>query len=47
LGALSDAENAQVLDAGVANGVLSMESYAWGMTDTPTIEAKNTEGVPA
>jgi 4,5-DOPA dioxygenase extradiol len=47
LGALSDGEAAQVIDAGVANGVLSMESYAWGMTDTHTIEAKNTEGVAA
>ncbi len=47
LGALSDGEVTQVIDAGVANGVLSMESYAWGMTDAHTIEAKNTEGVAA
>ena len=47
LGARNDAEAAQVIDAGVTNGVLSMESYAWGMTDANTIEAKNTEGVSA
>jgi 4,5-DOPA dioxygenase extradiol len=47
LGALSDSEAVLVIDAGVANGVLSMESYAWGMTDAHTIEAKNTEGVAA
>lgn len=32
LGARGDDEAAQVIDAGVANGVLSMESYVWGMT---------------
>jgi 4,5-DOPA dioxygenase extradiol len=47
LGARSDAEAAQVVDAGVANGVLSMESYAWGMTASNTIEVKNTKGVTA
>ena len=47
LGARNDAEAAQVIDAGVTNGVLSMESYAWGMTDANTIEAKNAEGVSA
>ena len=31
LGARSDGETAQVIDGGVTNGVLSMESYAWGM----------------
>jgi 4,5-DOPA dioxygenase extradiol len=31
LGALSDGEATQVIDAGIANGVLSMESYAWGV----------------
>jgi hypothetical protein len=31
LGALSDGETTQVIDAGVANGVLSMESYTWGV----------------
>ena len=33
LGARAESEAAQVLDAGVANGVLSMESYAWGLAD--------------
>ncbi|MDB5744694.1 MAG: hypothetical protein JWR68_3009 [Polaromonas sp.] len=33
LGARAESEPALVLDAGVANGVLSMESYAWGLTD--------------
>ncbi|MDO8769677.1 MAG: class III extradiol ring-cleavage dioxygenase [Burkholderiaceae bacterium] len=47
LGARSDDEAAQVIDGGVTNGVLSMESYAWGMTHTPTVEAKNPEGVSA
>ena len=32
MGARADGEATQVIDAGVANGVLSMESYVWGMT---------------
>jgi 4,5-DOPA dioxygenase extradiol len=31
LGALSDGEATQIIDAGIANSVLSMESYAWGV----------------
>jgi 4,5-DOPA dioxygenase extradiol len=31
LGTLTDGEATQVIDAGVANSVLSMESYAWGV----------------
>lgn len=31
LGARSDGEAVQVIDGGVTNGVLSMESYAWGV----------------
>lgn len=46
LGALSDDEATQVIDAGVANGVLSMESYAWGMTNT-TSSTTQSEGVTA
>lgn len=46
LGARSDDETTQVIDAGVANGVLSMESYAWGMTNT-TPSTTHSEGVAA
>ena len=31
LGARTDTDTAQILDGGIANGVLSMESYAWGL----------------
>ena len=31
LGARSDGEATQIIDGGVTNGVLSMESYAWGV----------------
>ena len=47
LGARSDGEAAQVIDGGVTNGVLSMESYAWGMKNAHTAEVKNTAGVAA
>ena len=47
LGARSDDEATQVIDAGVANSVLSMESYAWGMTNTNTSSTTHTEGVAA
>lgn len=33
LGACSEAETAQVVDGGIVNGVLSMESYVWGLTN--------------
>lgn len=33
LGARTDTDTAQILDGGIANGVLSMESYAWGLAD--------------
>ena len=33
LGARTDREVMQVMDGGIANGVLSMESYAWGLAD--------------
>ncbi len=32
LGALQAGDSVQVLDGGITHGVLSMESYAWGMT---------------
>jgi 4,5-DOPA dioxygenase extradiol len=32
LGARGDAEATQIIEGGVTNGVLSMESYAWGVT---------------
>ena len=47
LGARSHDEVVQVIDAGVANGVLSMESYVWGMTSANTSTATHTEGVAA
>lgn len=47
LGARSDGETVQVIDAGVANGVLSMESYAWGMTQANSPTATRSEGVTA
>jgi 4,5-DOPA dioxygenase extradiol len=31
LGALHDGDTFQVLDGGITHGVLSMESYVWGM----------------
>ncbi len=33
MGARSEAETAQVVDGGIDHGVLSMESYAWGLAD--------------
>ena len=33
LGARTGREAAQVIDGGITNGVLSMESYAWGLAD--------------
>ena len=36
LGARTDTEAMQVMDGGIANGVLSMESYAWGLADERT-----------
>ena len=39
LGARSGGEAAQVIDAGVTNGVLSMKSYAWGMTNNAACAA--------
>ncbi|UUZ62648.1 dioxygenase [Polaromonas sp. P1-6] len=33
LGARTETEAAQVMDGGITNGVLSMESYAWGLAD--------------
>jgi 4,5-DOPA dioxygenase extradiol len=34
LGARGDAEAAHVIDGGVTNGMLSMESYAWGLPNS-------------
>jgi 4,5-DOPA dioxygenase extradiol len=31
LGALQDSDTVQVLNGGITHGVLSMESYVWGM----------------
>jgi 4,5-DOPA dioxygenase extradiol len=33
LGARTDKENTLVMDGGITNGVLSMESYVWGLAD--------------
>jgi 4,5-DOPA dioxygenase extradiol len=47
LGARGDAEATQIIEGGVTNGVLSMESYAWGMTNSNIPSATHTEGVAA
>jgi 4,5-DOPA dioxygenase extradiol len=47
MGARGDGEVAQIIDGGVTNGVLSMESYAWGMTNVNSPRATHTEGVSA
>jgi 4,5-DOPA dioxygenase extradiol len=47
LGARGDAEATQIIEGGVTNGVLSMESYAWGMTNANIPGATHTEGVAA
>jgi 4,5-DOPA dioxygenase extradiol len=47
LGARGDAEVTQIIEGGVTNGVLSMESYAWGMTNASIPRATHTEGVAA
>jgi 4,5-DOPA dioxygenase extradiol len=31
MGACDESEAAQVLDGGITDGVISMESYAWGL----------------
>ncbi|MDO8771836.1 MAG: class III extradiol ring-cleavage dioxygenase [Burkholderiaceae bacterium] len=38
LGARADGEAAQVINGGITNGVLSMESYVWGMTKTNAMD---------
>jgi 4,5-DOPA dioxygenase extradiol len=33
IGATTEADEVRVLDGGISNGALSMESYAWGLND--------------
>jgi 4,5-DOPA dioxygenase extradiol len=47
LGARSDPEAALVIDGGITNGTLSMESYAWGMTDQTISQTAHEAGISA
>jgi 4,5-DOPA dioxygenase extradiol len=47
LGARGDTEAAQVIDGGITNGTLSMESYVWGMTNQLVQQTEHESGIPA